>query len=680
MASSIRLDLTPLPVPAPGSGPVAITGCRVELSQLGSGVSIAQRGSPQPAQIIFTGGFLKRARQDLGREDSALGTVAGTISLGQQDGLPVFVIAGPLQAAVATDASDPSSARHDRPRLLELEFGATNFQVPSGAAPFLLALPVDLEQSSRHLEVSAELSIAGQIEAPAASNDVLDVPLLPRRVFQLTLVDEVGQPIAGQGIELDFAGDVSALATDSDGIVSVANPPQSTAVVRFSDEDALRQELKSRWDSPREGVLVTPGPRVRVVPLLDPIADIQVVAGANVVSVQPPVTQASLIGMFFELNKNFLLPSAIPSLTQIKAIYDQNPNSKLLIVGHTDTSGDPSFNDPLSLERANAVAQYLQEDVDAWTHRYDSSVPNVKRWSSREDTLMIANFPGFDSRPVDQTPATFFQLFHNQSLSNPPNPNQGAPKNTTQLQVDGIIGDQTRRALIEDYMRLDGASLPAGIDIVTHGCGENFPLDDSGEGLDATPKDDQHDQVDRRVELFFFDGTLGVQPEPPGKNSKRGSKEYPEWRRRARESTDFKLDDFDRTLRIRLQDHGKAIADADYEIRVDGAIFVTGKTASDGLITELVPATAAQALIRLPALGLEHVVTLIPTDAFPPIDTVLGVQQRLGQLGFFFGTIDGQGGPITNSAIQTFKTQSGLPSDSVLDQPTRDAITQAYGS
>jgi hypothetical protein len=73
-----------------------------------------------------------------------------------------------------------------------------------------------------------------------------------------------------------------------------------------------------------------------------------------------------------------------------------------LLVGHTDTSADPAYNDPLSLERADAVAQYLQEDFNPWLKRYDSSVAQEKRWSKREDVLMISNFPGFDTlqRPI----------------------------------------------------------------------------------------------------------------------------------------------------------------------------------------------------------------------------------------------------------------------------------------
>ena len=41
--------------------------------------------------------------------------------------------------------------------------------------------------------------------------------------------------------------------------------------------------------------------------------------------------------------------------------------------------------------------------------------------------------------------------------------------------------------------------------------------------LDAAPEDAAEDQVDRRVELFFFDTEFGIVPKPPGKNSPKGS-------------------------------------------------------------------------------------------------------------------------------------------------------------
>ncbi|MEO7033656.1 MAG: hypothetical protein ABI548_07225 [Polyangiaceae bacterium] len=83
------------------------------------------------------------------------------------------------------------------------------------------------------------------------------------------------------------------------------------------------------------------------------------------------------------------------------------------------------------------------------------------------------------------------------------------------------------------------------IDVIAHGVGENFPLDDSGEELDDAPADEKADPVDRRVELFFFDPEFGITPPPPGKNSARGSTEYPAWRDRTTEVVELTADELD---------------------------------------------------------------------------------------------------------------------------------------
>src|SRR5690606_5839573 len=85
----------------------------------------------------------------------------------------------------------------------------------------------------------------------------------------------------------------------------------------------------------------------------------------------------------------------------------------------------------------------------------------------------------------------------------------------------------------KQYMAEDDTTLPKTIAVTVHGCGEFFPVDASGRQLDANPSDDQEDATDRRVELFFFNGKAGIQPPVPGPNSKQGSTEYPQWRKRA---------------------------------------------------------------------------------------------------------------------------------------------------
>jgi hypothetical protein len=233
---------------------------------------------------------------------------------------------------------------------------------------------------------------------------------------------------------------------------------------------------------------------------------------------------ARLKRMFFETNKSFLLPGAVGAFKQVRELYRTNNPSDLLIVGHTDTTAEPAVNDPLSLERADMTAAYLLDDVDAWLERYDEAVPAKRRWTQHEDELMLSALPDFATRPAEEGDVHWFQR-------------------TRGLVVDGKSGPKTRRQLISEYMALDGASLRDrrnfDISVTTHGCGENFPLDDGGEELDDVPADQKEDASDRRVELFFFDAELGILPPPPGKNSPAGSTQYPEWRKRATRVVDL---------------------------------------------------------------------------------------------------------------------------------------------
>jgi outer membrane protein OmpA-like peptidoglycan-associated protein len=223
--------------------------------------------------------------------------------------------------------------------------------------------------------------------------------------------------------------------------------------------------------------------------------------------------------LFFNTNKSFLLPTALPSVHKLRELYLGNAPCQLLVVGHADTKGGAAYNDKLSLDRAKSVIAYLKDDVEAWYEFYGESVDLKNRWGKVEDRLMIIGMPDFTTKPKGEDVVRWYQR-------------------TRGLTVDGKAGTDTRHALIREYLSLDGASLSelAGEIVATaHGCGENFPLDETGEHFDAEPADDQRDRGDRRVELFFFDAEFEITPKPPGENSKPGSTEYPLWRRRVSE-------------------------------------------------------------------------------------------------------------------------------------------------
>jgi outer membrane protein OmpA-like peptidoglycan-associated protein len=228
-----------------------------------------------------------------------------------------------------------------------------------------------------------------------------------------------------------------------------------------------------------------------------------------------PRSVMARLNMFFNTNKAFLLPTALPSVEQLGILYQELAPCRLLVVGHADTRAGKEVNDSLSLERAQATLAYLKDDVEAWLAFYKHDNPK-RCWGKVEDHLMITAMPDFVSKPKGENEVRFYQR-------------------TRGLKVNGEAGAETRRTLVQEYMALDGSSLAdfvSEIEAVAHGCGENFPLDDTGRELDTAPADQKRDQGDRRVELFFFDAEFGITPKPPGDNSGPGSREYPLWRQR----------------------------------------------------------------------------------------------------------------------------------------------------
>jgi len=303
----------------------------------------------------------------------------------------------------------------------------------------------------------------------------------------------------------------------------------------------------------------------------------------RLIGAAPHVRLVRLMGAFFETNKSFLLPDGVRGLADIEDVYLDNNPSQLLIVGHTDTTGDAATNDPLSLERATNTLAFLRDDVDTWLKMYEGSVPAVRRWGSREDQAMLG---AVDDDTVGLTPEKRMRAFQDRR----------------RLTVDGVAGPQTRKQLIKEYMALDNATLsdPGFVmPITAHGCGENFPLDSGGDALDAAPADKEEDGFDRRVEFFFFDADLGIQPPPPGKNSPPGSTQYPEWRRRALASRDLKLVP---PRRVNLVDEqGAPLSLEPYELVLADGRVLSG-TADENGVAELPSGIGNDVTLRLVSL------------------------------------------------------------------------------
>jgi peptidoglycan hydrolase-like protein with peptidoglycan-binding domain len=55
-------------------------------------------------------------------------------------------------------------------------------------------------------------------------------------------------------------------------------------------------------------------------------------------------------------------------------------------------------------------------------------------------------------------------------------------------------------------------------------------------------------------------------------------------------------------------------------------------------------------------------------------DQVAAVQQELKDQGFYYGQVDGQGGPETTAAIRRYQIRNGLQVDGALNKQTLDSL------
>jgi hypothetical protein len=300
----------------------------------------------------------------------------------------------------------------------------------------------------------------------------------------------------------------------------------------------------------------------------------------------PRLVLSRLRGLFFETNKSFLLPSTLSVFDRVRDVFRANSPAELLIVGHADTTAEPGINDPLSFERAKNTKAFLEDDVDAWLAMYETGVPESRRWGKNEDELMLASLEDFPRRSNDEDPVRWFQR-------------------TRRLEVDGDAGPKTRRVLIQEYMALDHASLAGDdfrIESRAHGCGENFPLDDTGSEVDAAPEDPKADQLDRRAELFFFDTEFGIQPAPPGDNSGPGSAQYPSWRKRAVLDLDVLLDGKRELLLV--DEMGVPLCFEPFEIETQDGRVIAGETNAEG-VAAFPPDLGSRVTLRLTTMSSE---------------------------------------------------------------------------
>jgi outer membrane protein OmpA-like peptidoglycan-associated protein len=79
------------------------------------------------------------------------------------------------------------------------------------------------------------------------------------------------------------------------------------------------------------------------------------------IALQPIVKNAVTVlnNIFFDFNQSEIKPRSFSELDEVVKFLKENPNIKVEISGHTDNVGDESYNQQLSLKRAQSVVNYF---------------------------------------------------------------------------------------------------------------------------------------------------------------------------------------------------------------------------------------------------------------------------------------------------------------------------------
>jgi len=129
-------------------------------------------------------------------------------------------------------------------------------------------------------------------------------------------------------------------------------------------------------------------------------------------------------------------------------------------------------------------------------------------------------------------------------------------------------------------------------------------------------------------------------------------------------------------FRLRLLKEGRPRKGLPYTLTIDGKI-ISGETDDEGWIECNIPPDAQSGRLILDHGSEQYSLQLGHLD---PVEETTGIQQRLRNLGFYSGEINGRMGPETQASLAKFQRSQGLEATGRIDEQTRGRLKDTHHS
>jgi N-acetylmuramoyl-L-alanine amidase len=128
---------------------------------------------------------------------------------------------------------------------------------------------------------------------------------------------------------------------------------------------------------------------------------------------------------------------------------------------------------------------------------------------------------------------------------------------------------------------------------------------------------------------------------------------------------------------VLVDDESEPRKDEPYILEIDGELY-SGTTDNDGKIEHRIRPNAREGKLLFGAEGEEEY--LLQLGNLDPVEEISGVQERLQNLGFDCGKIDGHMGAKTESALRAFQKKYQLQVTGQPDEATRQKLKGLHES